>query len=111
MNAVYLILAGTLLGPIEGHTTYQQAPGPCSAQLCIDADGNLVSDRGLYNVHGVSEPIQAICERAMKEIGAERVATEHVLPPRAGYFAVPLMAWQIDGQNVLCIPAPSGLKP
>ena len=109
-NAVFLIVAGVLLGPIEyGQTCvkYMQGGG------CFRS----INEPESVCRPGCEEALPAptfaeTCERAMREIGATMqnlpVETTHGLGGSRStrYDNV----WAINGARVLCIPAPSGLK-
>ena len=62
------------------------------------------------------EPAAETCERAMREIGAKEGADPNYYlggdqspGPEDGTGWLPNGKWFVDGQRVLCIPAPSGL--
>ena len=78
-NAVYLIVAGVLLGPIEAQTLH--------------------NDQYLM----VRETPVQVCERAMKEIGAVAIGPH----AKEGWIGTLGELREID--RIRCIPAPSGM--
>ena len=132
-NAVYLIVAGVLLGPIDLVGSYASSDSWTEAQKQERADcfaalppvireqvnpstpgliGTWPADRGpipCWPTRTREGRVRETCERAMKEIGAEygiRKPTEH---ERAiGYLG--MIGWSVAGKEVLCIPVPSGMK-
>lgn len=84
MNAVYLIVAGVLLGPIESNCLQHGLVSRAEPQ-CVKR-----------------ETTSETCERAMKEIGAVKDAIDN--------WWMPYRAYDVNKHQVLCIPAPTGLK-
>lgn len=104
-HSVYLIVAGVLLGPIHSQVLH---PGyaECRAERPIPL-GQMIPDNDpclkIYNERSHFESTAETCERAMREIGATKTFDGW----RVREFPE---QWGIDGQPVLCIPAPSGLR-
>lgn len=122
-NAVYLIVAGVLLGPIEARPGIHDPSLTWTVEQCkstvrmMEVVGGRTDVGDLYaqceekpsDVFGSTkyrrETTTETCERAMKEIGAfkrERDMTWTFMVPKGpAAFAM---------EPVFCIPAPSGLK-
>ena len=114
-SAVFLIIGGVLLGPIEARLQQQCLP---------ESAGGPKHSGGYYNMENCldRETTAETCARAMREIGAQHVTDytkndpggarllagqssddlgEHIDPAKSGWF--------LGGQPVLCLPAPTGL--
>ncbi len=113
-GAVFLIIGGVLLGPIERRTI--QGWGwdktlACLGEKSDDPLGRLGQRKELCREKSL-EPIAKTCEQAMREIGAF-LAPPGVPPgfrPEDESKTSPGDEWRlIGGEKVLCIPAPSGL--
>ncbi len=112
-GAVFLLIGGILLGPIE--PIHKPGWGWTDTLECIwdrfmapkgsAKRGQLCGELSL-------EPIARTCERAMREIGAFLAPSD--LPPGFRMEDETTVRstdeWRlIGGEKVLCIPAPSGL--
>ena len=117
-NAVYLIVAGVLLGPIEGKSEDMAVYTACMEGVDYsDAAMSLSKHRACQAIAAARESPAETCERAMKEIGAQPVRrVSQVDWEKTGRDwdklreTQPVIGWELDGKEVLCIPAPSGLK-
>ena len=99
-SAVFLIIGGVLLGPIEGKETWGST-GLCSCDLG-DRPGPLCPIKEELDgsqCHVQRETTAETCARAMREVGAEKTWN-------SWFITVPDSPRSI---RVLCIPAPSGL--
>lgn len=109
MNAVYLIIAGALLGPIE--PSEKLGSVDCNHRS-VTGSGQVITRPGPERPACEIETTAETCERAMKEIGAvpiNRLLSTGEPPPRE-YRMVPTDRYEFGGKEVLCIPAPSGLR-
>ena len=122
--AVYLIIGGVLLGPIERPLLpglIEQARTECKDAehwaLCLSMKEHELK------AWWPRETTAETCERAMREIGAEHVTDYTKNDPRGArllsgqssddlseHIDSAKSGWFVEGQRVLCIPAPSGLK-
>lgn len=112
--SIFLIIGGVLLGPIMKHPTEktpEQGSGVVEKyRACLKAAGEPIGIIGKHNRHCLSlywgpyETTAETCARAMREIGAtlDTVFTMSDMQYPSGH---------LHEQPVLCIPAPSGLKP
>lgn len=116
VSAVFLIVGGVLLGPIEGititDTTFDLEKQEECHRIHDGAYGNVVDGPlgkltvqyycdEVYPFIHTENTTAEICTRAMREIGARKKSFRPDNDPDA--------EWVIKGQPVLCIPAPSGL--
>lgn len=101
-NAVYLIIAGALLGPIQAQKTAQE-PVDCTHSK----SGMICTTKAVY------EETTETCARALREIGAEQ--GQWIYPDNITTRGAPLFVsgsgpgWFLERNRVLCIPAPSGI--
>ena len=126
--AVYLIVAGVLLGPIEGGKYLRSEPdGPprsdTEVQACVDAlpsysvrrhnhpDGRVNAgaprqdfiDQCRQPTKAIFETLAETCARARKEIGFD-------LPVYRTFDDSEPLYWMRGRHMAYCIPAPSGLR-
>ena len=92
-GAVLLIIAGAMIGPIV-----PQHPLSLNA-ACGEAEGRDAWRKCLSKYRRTYETTAETCARAMKEIGAEYIK----FPDAPG-------TWVVGKNEVLCIPAPTGLR-
>lgn len=119
-SAVFLIIGGVLLGPIERQNyatgrsyysecvrEYSQGRGVLSLtneqhDECVVAEEENPSTLKIH-----LETTAETCERVMREIGADKRWTRTMRPWAEDVDGYEL---SIGGPRVLCIPAPSGLR-
>ncbi|KKM15765.1 hypothetical protein LCGC14_1692700 [marine sediment metagenome] len=112
-GAVLLIIGAAVVGPIESKPSRCLAMNPPWAEVsCIDGEPRQIL---------LAETTAETCARAMKEINAWAMkikpdGSAHSATPAPKYWGYTTdFIWAIGGMErpvrVLCIPAPSGLKP
>lgn len=101
--SVLLIIGAAVVGPVHGQLVVGDR-AQCHA--CWD---NQKGAAGCETECAVfrDETLPELCERAMREVGAER---KPLVNPEWTYPRETVAMWRIDGLPVRCIPTPQGYR-
>ncbi len=106
--SVLLIIGAAVVGPIEAQPkpdAYQNYVVGCAMRNTEFKQAVPCAEVAM--AYAERESLPELCERAMREVGAER---KPLVNPEWTYPRETVAMWRIDGLPVRCIPTPQGYR-